>query len=485
MDFIPYNPTGPRTKGRRWQMKTGQQLNTEPSGSISAIPMDVDSIPFTGGAATPSEPNTRYLNKTPPPLESSLAAEDSLHSDLHAPTSSAYNPEINPQQSLEELNDEDEFSGQGEGCEEAETEGNADTPTASSSFRQSTPPYIQQAYNLHKAAWLEHDAGNSLPRLYALLSTFWVPTTSPVIGARKHQASLSPAQFYNPRFFVWDILGYVPSLRCVQKNCRGSLARRGFMDRPRRVVDLSDCYWLMGARYYCATCKKSVVSWDRGLLDQLSRSDPDLAAAFPAHLTHRSGMDKALFAFMSTAFSSGLGPRQFSDALRVRHKEAFDYKHIQYLKAIHRISLILPGQQYKVFGTFDGDYAGFVPSASWLRDLWDNEIEKQRPLIKQYMSMLPIRVIGMDHSHKIAARITHTFGSRIFSANMDMTTEFGEIRLTVFTSTKAHEAFEPSFQAVQNSVERYGQEGPQVVYTDNVSDAPMLMHIFPSLNKGV
>ena len=62
---------------------------------------------------------------------------------------------------------------------------------------------------------------------------------------------------------------------------------------------------------------------------------------------------------------------------------------------------------------------------------------------------------------------------------MDMTYEYGEICASIFTSTKAHEAFEASFTAVQESLVKYGHPGPEVAYTDNVSDAPMLTQIFP------
>lgn len=68
---------------------------------------------------------------------------------------------------------------------------------------------------------------------------------------------------------------------------------------------------------------------------------------------------------------------------------------------------------------------------------------------------------------------------------MDVTTEFGEIRLSVFTSTKSHEAFEPSFLALRDSLQRYGHPQPELVFTDNVSDATMLQRIYPSLLEGV
>jgi hypothetical protein len=257
------------------------------------------------------------------------------------------------------------------------------------------------------------------------------------------------------------------------------------MDRPRRVVDLNECYWLMGARYGCTKCHKSVVSWNPGLLAQLAQSDPDLAAIFPAHLTHRSGMDKGVFSFMASAFGSGMGPRPCSDSLHVRHKEAFKFKHIQYLKAVERQSLILPGKTYLPFGRFDVDYAGFIPSAPWLRDLWDNQIERMRPLIEQSMSMIPVRIGGIDHLHQFPKRIVNVNGTPVVTAAMDVTAEYAEIRQVILTPTKAHEAFEPSFEAIQRSFEFYGYKGPEVMYTDNISDAQMLMRIFPSLAEGI
>jgi hypothetical protein len=196
-------------------------------------------------------------------------------------------------------------------------------------------------------------------------------------------------------------------------------------------------------------------------------------------------MDKGVFSFMSSAFLSGMGPRQFSDSLRVRHKEAHDFKHVQYLQAINRQSLIVRGTTYRPFGTFDVDYAGFVPGAPWLRDLWDNQIERQRPLIEQHMSMIPVRVGDIDHSHKFPKRVVNVNGTPVVTAAMDMTAEYAEIRQVILTPTKAHEAFEPSFEAIQKSFEFYGYKGPEVMYTDNISDAPMLMRIFPSLTEGI
>ena len=110
--------------------------------------------------------------------------------------------------------------------------------------------------------------------------------------------------------------------------------------------------------------------------------------------------------FMSTCFSGGMGPKQFSDGLQVQHKETFEYCHLQYLHMVVNLSRFphAQGATFKDFGTFEGDYAGFVPSGAWLRDMWLDMMERQLPDIQKYMSMLSLHVFGMDHSHKVCNR---------------------------------------------------------------------------------
>ncbi|KAJ6538419.1 hypothetical protein B0H10DRAFT_2254857 [Mycena sp. CBHHK59/15] len=62
--------------------------------------------------------------------------------------------------------------------------------------------------------------------------------------------------------------------------------------------------------------KKTITfrSWDSRILSVLPRR---LAVRFPALLTHRSAILEDLFMFMRSCFQSGMGAKQFSDALRV------------------------------------------------------------------------------------------------------------------------------------------------------------------------
>jgi len=309
--------------------------------------------------------------------------------------------EIDPDQLIVE--EPEEFGGEGEGMEEEtiDEENATQPPTANQSARSSIPPYVHTQFLYNKEKYLVRGP-DGLPLLYSTHHTFWVPQKSPILRSPL-SSSITPEEFFNPHFFIWDFLPLIPSMCCPKVGCQGVLCRRGYRERPRRVVDMNDCYWLMGARYSCQTCRSSFSSWDSSLLEKLAKNHPDLAAEFPAYLTHRSGIDKRLFIFMSTCFSSGMGPKQFSDALRVQHKERFDFLHLQYLQAIYNGGSFHKWQNltFRPFGTFNGAYCGFVPSASWLRDLWDDRIEAQSPEIEQYTSMLPLRILGMDHSHQV------------------------------------------------------------------------------------
>ena len=58
-------------------------------------------------------------------------------------------------------------------------------------------------------------------------------------------------------------------------------------------------------------------------------------------------------------------------------------------------------ESFLILAVFKLDYAGFVPSASWLHDLYDANVLKESPLLDQYMSMIPVQIGATDHSHKV------------------------------------------------------------------------------------
>jgi hypothetical protein len=298
--------------------------------------------------------------------------------------------------------DDDLFDGAGEGLEEddwKEDRVNSEdelTPAP----RRFIPHYVMTAFNEAVAKWLP--GNNNSTHIYSHLKTFWVPIKSGIFTNR----TPNPRMFWQPRFFVWDPQ-QLCSIVCPNPGCSTLLTRHGNLQFPRRVVGPYDCYWLIGVRYKCFDCSKNPSqvqkTWNSWSFPLIASLPKQLSAEFPTHLSHRSGIDKHLFNHMLYCFNSGLGPKQFSDGLRAQHKEHFDTLNLQYLDLIGQGAHIYRecGTCLECFGTFAGEYGGFVPSAPWLKDMYDAQIMLRAPELDQHMAMLPLDCGSIDHSHEV------------------------------------------------------------------------------------
>ncbi|KAF8174195.1 hypothetical protein K438DRAFT_2050037 [Mycena galopus ATCC 62051] len=298
-----------------------------------------------------------------------------------------------------------------------------------------------------------------------------------------------------PAFFLWDPAALVPGgIPCP--NCRHRLHRHGHVPRPRRCVDLDRTFWMMRYRYLCPNCvnpvsnKRTVTfrSWDSCIFGVLPRR---LAVRFPAMLTHQSAILENLFMFMRSCFQSGMGAKQFSDALRVRHLEYYDTLQLSYLWKIAEAQGLARwrDQKFPTFKAFDDTssdgYHGFIPSSQWLRDLFDTFMDCRGPCLDQAMSMLSGYINGIDHSFKLAKHIAKVNGEQIFVALLTVTNERGEIRVCNLVATKSHSQFELALTRMRDSLKRYGHQQPAIFYTDNMADKDFLECCFPSLREGV
>ena len=74
----------------------------------------------------------------------------------------------------------------------------------------------------------------------------------------------------------------------------------------------------------------------------------------------------------------------------------------------------------------------------------------------------------------------------MFSAALNLTNEWGQVRSLSFVATKAHAEFKPALVNVQHSLDQFGHPQPRVVYTDNpLADKNFLESVFPSLLEDV
>ena len=144
-------------------------------------------------------------------------------------------------------------------------------------------------------------------------------------------------------------------------------------DKPiaRRVVTLDGLYYVMTKRVHCDSrsggCGKSMNWYDPLIMDQLS---PGLAAAFPAFLTHQSGIDKTLMTLIRAGIAHRMSSSAWSSVLRELHVRQHDLQELNYLHALTAVkkreqALNVEGvHAYEPFSNFHNKngYAGFYPS---------------------------------------------------------------------------------------------------------------------------
>ena len=167
--------------------------------------------------------------------------------------------------------------------------------------------------------------GNDLPACYKT-GTFWICPPHPFFAMRKSCHSVDgpiPDSLYHPVVFLWlpHLLSDKPilcqNLACKHFQQEGKpMTVKGWNDNPiaRRVVDLDGLYYIMTKRVECATgCGQSVNLYDPSVLKQLEHG---LASAFPAFLTHRSGIDKSLMTLIRAGIAHHLSSRAWSKILQ-------------------------------------------------------------------------------------------------------------------------------------------------------------------------
>ncbi|PPR06280.1 hypothetical protein CVT24_000821 [Panaeolus cyanescens] len=350
------------------------------------------------------------------------------------------------------------------------------------------PPHVMKKFNIIVAECGQRNE-NGLPKLYSQEQTFWYPQKSTYFILQSPNAC--PIDLYNPRFFVWDPQALHKDIPCPQ--CACTLHRHGVAKHPRRCVDSTSSFWIIGYVYRCPRCvnpksKKTTVtfrSWDPRILSVLPAS---LAAEFPARLTYRSGLSNTTFSWLRSCIQNGVGVSQFSSMLETQHLLHHDQLHLQYLNYLadghfhHRWR----NRKFKSFLPYDNSSDegphGFVPSSQWLRDLYDSFIEEHQQYFNQHIAMLSANICAIDHSHKHIAQVN---GERIFIGLLTITNEKGEIRCCVLVGTKSHSQFEETLAQMRRSLSLYGHPQPQLFYTDNMSDKPFLESAFPLLRENV
>ncbi|KAH6903571.1 hypothetical protein BKA70DRAFT_1433611 [Coprinopsis sp. MPI-PUGE-AT-0042] len=172
-----------------------------------------------------------------------------------------------------------------------------------------------------------------------------------------------------------------------------------------------------------------------------------------------------------------MGLKQFADAVLAEHLLGYDHLELQYMDFLAYNTAVKSwiGNTYQAFKAFDNrspnGYHGFVPSAQWFRDMYDDFIEEHRHHIDQDMALRTAEICAVDHSHKIVKQIAKADGKQTFDALLTVTNQKGEYELALLE--------------IRRSLHLYGLSPPKLFYTNNLADKAFLESAFPSLREDV
>ncbi|KAG2192239.1 hypothetical protein INT47_009231, partial [Mucor saturninus] len=315
----------------------------------------------------------------------------------------------------------------------------------------------------------------------------------------------SPDIFYRPRVFIWlpDLLTGRGTngegkkhLKCP--TCKlANLERKEFAKKTkaRRIIDLFDCFYLMSMNYRCMNknCKKTFSGYNQSIIKQLN---PGHQRAFPAILTHKSGISKDLSNTMRPLFQHGVGPHRLSKILRIMHTQRFDELQFVYYNGINDYKPNVASQlckrnipqNFEQFSDFfdKAKYNGYIPSSNYLSYVYRSLVAEYRHFTDQHTSQLGGIILKLDHSFKIIKHMGKVNGVSTFAGLFTVLNEYGEIRMQLLVPSKSHNCLRPSFQNMMDSYRKFNSDMPQIAYTDNVTgDRNFLEEVIPSLTRDV
>jgi hypothetical protein len=260
------------------------------------------------------------------------------------------------------------------------------------------------------------------PLEYAKNSSFWVEPKDPIFALAHHKFNV-PGLFM-PRIFLWLPHFFVKKLLCPSCDSEKALEKNGIA-RPRRIVDLDQCYWLVTWRYQCRHgCKQHFQGWSSSLIGTLPRS---VQNSFPAVLSYCSAISHGLAQVLQVCYQHKMGAAGVRALLIELHTRRFDRLCLQYLETaleveiLHRESqttnstrkdiwqstldksFTFKQQVLQALGPFryrEG-YCGFVPSKHYLKTLYNKLADDGTPAADQLTSLYPLTQLSIDDSYKV------------------------------------------------------------------------------------
>lgn len=92
---------------------------------------------------------------------------------------------------------------------------------------------------------------------------------------------------------------------------------------------------------------------------------------------------------------------------------------------------------------------------------------------------------SLTDNYQVPRQMVRYGKEKAFEGLLSITNQFGEIQVCDLVPTKAHSQLDITLSQMQNSLILYGLREPEIFYTYNMTDKPMLEQHFPSLKESV
>jgi hypothetical protein len=298
----------------------------------------------------------------------------------------------------------------------------------------------------------------------------WIYAPEPSCSLSMHD--LSPDSFYLPKVFIWlpdetwpDLVRTLPCPRCRKTETKV----KGFeLDRWRRVVSHDQCYFIIGRRHFCKHCSASFLNYNPDSVVQLH---PTVSHAFPAILSHRSGLDKTLLWDLRAQINTRANFDGFSTQLQEVHRLRYDVQRLRFYALMDSKAsqtALGPKRHVTEFSSFKDKkgYGGFVPTGKYLKTVFLKNEEQKSKWMERRMQTVRARTVAGDFSHKIPSRI-QVQGKQLFTSLYTITNEYSEVMGFYLSFGKSLDEVKPLFTGIKKRLEQFGDPPLLAAYTDN------------------
>ena len=128
-------------------------------------------------------------------------------------------------------------------------------------------------------------------------------------------------------------------------------------------------------------------------------------------------------------------------------------------------------------------YNGAVPSAKTLEHATKLHHATVRPYMDAEVKKRGVKFMHIDASFKITKKMGTYHSKKVMDGLVTLNNPYSETRAQWFIGTDGHDQYEAPLDALLHTLQEYGQEGPQLAFTDNPArDRNFLLQKFPTLS---